>query len=97
MLWRVTQTAVTLRTGLHSVPSIDAQICRPLEASQSANDLMNYMSIGINVLERTQRWSNGVSKSIHAPDVWVPYSSRLRQTALLVRRSGIGHQNGTSG
>jgi hypothetical protein len=51
ILWRVTQTAVTLKTGLQSVPSIDAQIYKRDESEHGTGKFRTTdMAIGIHML-----------------------------------------------
>ena len=98
MLWSVTQTAETLRTGDHSVPRIEAQILcliRNGTACWPGCKYCAHMSVGVYMLTtvnchlRVQHW-------IHTPDAQEAWSPGRRQTELRALRWGNSSQNETS-
>lgn len=57
MLWSVTQTAITLNTGDHSVPRMDAQICSTVPLGTGSHfpehEGETYVSVRVYVLEHS--------------------------------------------
>lgn len=78
MLWSVTQTAETLSTGDHSVPRMDAQICKIRDQSSTSEggdvDEDAHMAVGIDMLCCVQRRKGDRQKIgyTYGMDGWSP-------------------------
>lgn len=102
MLWIVTQTEMTLSTGDHSLPRMDAHICMRRAVSGAAASALGYggrayMAIRIYVLRWGVRFTDcgrgGERRGVRGE--WVPCRCRRRRTVRRARRSGIGCRTGT--